>query len=856
MGIADALRAAKPWLVQRWRWLKNVLSPAILLWPWLAVAAIFFVFLGTSQGQALTWQMSASAWYSWSTVVAVAVAFAATLSACLLTSLVVLSGRGKSLDSPDQISASASQPADGRRLATLHIVWAFVLSSLPILLVAWEASSFVALAVAGLLGAFGFMVLKALVLRGAWDDPSGWSAKLERLRANRLLLAAGVVALASAPLLIGAFMLTGAPESAMNLGPIFVTLLGLSTLSSLFAAVFIALPYCTPFPKLVALIPLAAVVANVVYHPIADAENPLLKELNTSTTAKYESDRRCARVQRSLARALQDQADDAVQDAKRSHGVPAMFFVSAEGGGIRAAYWTAMGLANLEETLPGFGDRIATMSGVSGGSLGIATWLAAVEATDSLDDRRALIHRFLSSDLLSPAIAGLLFLDTPRLFFGPFWFSARRDDVFEATIVNRWRQVAGADADFFTRPLVNLCFKRMKHPPTVYFGATEVLMGAFAPMGNTHFGMPGGDRKFVNGLLRQSDLVRTNVVHSVVMSARFPFLSPTADVAVSLENVHDYLATPQAPLPRWIRVKMNDGKTPEGFPTIPGTARLGMLVDGGYFDNSGLTMTRYALNVLGQHVPEPRPAVVVASEPQKRRTFNAAFEARSQVATHVLHFANDPTAACVDPAGWESTASRSVREAIERAKFQPRCRFEVDELEALFRPRWLSWVSSPVETILAVRAGHAAHELNAMTPQLLTRRYPSALFNYSLAGELTQQLCNGRKTLHTEKCLSAGGQYGPFWKMRPTDELPGLDAMRARAECKNLSQSPPLPLGWALHSDDTALMQCLSSNGALNATVQIAEVEAKYHFVAAGNMVEEAVDAASATDPPRRRRQR
>ncbi|KQV52872.1 hypothetical protein ASC95_08725 [Pelomonas sp. Root1217] len=849
-------------MAQRWRWLRSVLRPAVLLWPWLASAAVFFVFLGTSQGQALTWQMSASAWYSWSTVVAVALAFAATLSACLLTSLVVLSwrgGKGQAAPKNDSSAASVSQPADVRGLATLHIVWAFVLSSLPILLVAWRASSFVALVVAALLGICGFMVLKALVLRRAWGDPLAWSARLERLRTRRLFLAVGVVALASAPLLFGAFMLIGAPESAMNLGPIFVTLLGLSTLSSLFAALFIALPYCTPSPRLAALVPLALVVANVVYQPLADAENPLLKKATASTVEKYESDGKCVHVQRSLVRALQDQADDAVQDSKRSEGVPAMFFVSAEGGGIRAAYWTAMGLANLEETIPNFEDRIATMSGVSGGSLGIATWLAAVEATDSLIERRSLIHRFLSSDLLSPAIAGLLFLDTPRLFFGPLWFSARRDDVFEATIVNRWRQIAGADADLFARPLVNLCFKRMKHPPTVYFGATEVLMGAFAPMGNTNFGMPGGDRKFVNGLLRQSDLIRTNVVHSVVMSARFPFLSPTADVAVSLENVHDYLATDQAPLPRWIRVKMNDGKTPEGFPTIPGSARLGMLVDGGYFDNSGLTMTRYALNILGQHVPEPRPAVVVANEPQRRkRTFNAAFEARSQVATHVLHFSNDPTSACVDPAGWESTASSDVREALDRAKFRPRCRFEVDELEALFRPRWLSWVSSPVETILAVRAGHAAHELNAMEPQLLTRLYPSALFNYSLAGELTRQLCKGRNSLRTDECLSAGGQYGPTWRIRASGDLPGADAVKARAECKNLSQSPPLPLGWALHSDDTVLMQCLSASGALSARVQIAEAEENYRFVAASNKVEQVADAASvpAPDLPRRRRPR
>jgi len=44
-----------------------------------------------------------------------------------------------------------------------------------------------------------------------------------------------------------------------------------------------------------------------------------------------------------------------------------VFIVAAEGGGIRAAYWTAAVLEELKAQLPGFERRLFAISGVSGG---------------------------------------------------------------------------------------------------------------------------------------------------------------------------------------------------------------------------------------------------------------------------------------------------------------------------------------------------------------------------------------------------------------------------------------------------------------------------------------------------------
>ena len=73
-------------------------------------------------------------------------------------------------------------------------------------------------------------------------------------------------------------------------------------------------------------------------------------------------------------------------------GVPALF-VSSSGGGIRAAYWTAAVLDCVTERRPVRGrrvrrhrdpavaahrrERLVTMSGISGGSLGLAAYVGA-----------------------------------------------------------------------------------------------------------------------------------------------------------------------------------------------------------------------------------------------------------------------------------------------------------------------------------------------------------------------------------------------------------------------------------------------------------------------------------------------
>ena len=106
-----------------------------------------------------------------------------------------------------------------------------------------------------------------------------------------------------------------------------------------------------------------------------------------------------------------------------------LFVVAAEGGGIRAAYWTAMVLAQLEDLNPGFSCHLFAVSGVSGGSLGGAVFAALVaelvekgelrcdgQPFERQIDLAPRVREILGQDFLAPTLAGMLFPDVVQRF--------------------------------------------------------------------------------------------------------------------------------------------------------------------------------------------------------------------------------------------------------------------------------------------------------------------------------------------------------------------------------------------------------------------------------------------------------
>jgi hypothetical protein len=99
-----------------------------------------------------------------------------------------------------------------------------------------------------------------------------------------------------------------------------------------------------------------------------------------------------------------------------SDSVVHVYLVAAEGGGIRGANWTALVLKSLDEKMPGFMDRLYAISGVSGGGVGSAFYLAyrkdrLAGAFRDTAGASSNFNAMSSEDFLSDLTAAFIFHD-------------------------------------------------------------------------------------------------------------------------------------------------------------------------------------------------------------------------------------------------------------------------------------------------------------------------------------------------------------------------------------------------------------------------------------------------------------
>jgi hypothetical protein len=169
----------------------------------------------------------------------------------------------------------------------------------------------------------------------------------------------------------------------------------------------------------------------------------------------------------------------AIEAYKKKGSAYPVFFVSAQGGGMYAAYHPALSLARLTDQCPEFAHHLFGISSVSGGSLGAAVFaelLRALPATAPNDPAspsmscsptrgpefdnalQTKVGEFFSTDFLSPVIASAFIFDIPSLFVPQLRFGQDRARALEFGIETAWRKLAlsgrGADglsSDFLER---------------------------------------------------------------------------------------------------------------------------------------------------------------------------------------------------------------------------------------------------------------------------------------------------------------------------------------------------------------------------------------------------------------------
>lgn len=133
-------------------------------------------------------------------------------------------------------------------------------------------------------------------------------------------------------------------------------------------------------------------------------------------------------------------AQDATQQNADIADAP-LVLVATAGGGLRAAYWTALALGQLEQAAPEFHRNVFAISGVSGGSVGAMFYIAALDVASKQQNKVLATDKLydtIGQDFLGPVTASMLYGDLAQRFLPAFGSFAVPD---RATALERgWEQ--------------------------------------------------------------------------------------------------------------------------------------------------------------------------------------------------------------------------------------------------------------------------------------------------------------------------------------------------------------------------------------------------------------------------------
>ena len=235
----------------------------------------------------------------------------------------------------------------------------------------------------------------------------------------------------------------------------------------------------------------------------------------------------------------------------KSRATP-VFFISAEGGGARSAYWTSMVLAQLQDSLPDFHRHLFSYSSVSGGTLGAHVFKCIQKyKSENKGEKRShaeLTRLFYKKDFLAAVTGRMVFGEVFNLF-SP-WMIRRFDR--SAELEKSWEESMG-DIDPGNNNFDNEFNEANAKGPAVFLNSTEVETGKRAVLSNVDL-----DSDDFSDVIDLRNSIDRNISYStaILLSARFPYFTPAASVQNGTDN-----------------------------------SQRRHYVDGGYFENMGNTTT-------------------------------------------------------------------------------------------------------------------------------------------------------------------------------------------------------------------------------------------------------------------------
>jgi hypothetical protein len=222
-----------------------------------------------------------------------------------------------------------------------------------------------------------------------------------------------------------------------------------------------------------------------------------------------------------------------------------------EGGGIRAAYWTASVLASLTDSVRAFPGYLYALSTVSGSSLGSALFdaLLYADGQGALPEKkfRDNVRRFIRVDYLSPVTAGFIFPDMLQRFLPFQWDRFDRARYLEWSWEKGWEKQLSARVNPFSKGILNL-WKEKQSIPNLFLNGTHVEDGRRVITSNLSWDENSWQARNVTSIVNYDIPLST----AALLSARFPIITPGAKI---IEYPSEY----------W-----------------------GNVVDGGYYDNYGI----------------------------------------------------------------------------------------------------------------------------------------------------------------------------------------------------------------------------------------------------------------------------
>jgi hypothetical protein len=271
--------------------------------------------------------------------------------------------------------------------------------------------------------------------------------------------------------------------------------------------------------------------------------------------------------------------------------------VAVSGGASRAAVWGAQVLQEVEDaSVPG-GPTVFAVSSVSGGSLGVAGYMAllagmtdgercAAESREARKKRVALLAQApLGDDVLSALLAGGLAVDIPRAILSPVAFVVRgfvgeqprggdRAEAIERAFERLWdKPWTQENKPSFKDGFLSLFYEGTtlrRGMPLWIANGTEVNTGSrllTIPVDKEQW--PFRSARDVLALL-DADVAISTAINN---TARFPYLEPSGEL-VKRKSAQELAA--RSVLGRlWDQLRLFKRGAPE-------------IIDGGYFENEGL----------------------------------------------------------------------------------------------------------------------------------------------------------------------------------------------------------------------------------------------------------------------------